>query len=232
MTAQRSAPEGSRSAPVGVRSAAGRIAVAPLKPPQSRSLPHVLAIRRRRGAGNAPIRAERRGRVIPAHCRLRLIRPRLNTPCRARARPPRSRPWAIRAIPTASITTCCGSVAWQREKAYSERTVENREAALRPFIAWCAERGLDPAAGDHQADPGTLSAPPVPLPQGQWRAALDAQPACEDDAVEGAVQVARARAITSSTIRRASWNCRAWRTPARATCSMCARPRPCWPCPI
>lgn len=32
--------------------------------------------------------------------------------------------------------------AWQREKAYSERTVENREAALRPFIAWCAERGL------------------------------------------------------------------------------------------
>lgn len=31
---------------------------------------------------------------------------------------------------------------WQREKAYSERTVENREAALRPFIAWCAERGL------------------------------------------------------------------------------------------
>ena len=31
---------------------------------------------------------------------------------------------------------------WSREKAYSERTVENREAALRPFIAWCAERGL------------------------------------------------------------------------------------------
>ena len=31
---------------------------------------------------------------------------------------------------------------WQREKAYSERTVENREAALRPFIVWAAERGL------------------------------------------------------------------------------------------
>lgn len=31
---------------------------------------------------------------------------------------------------------------WAREKAYSERTVENREAALRPFILWCAERGL------------------------------------------------------------------------------------------
>lgn len=31
---------------------------------------------------------------------------------------------------------------WAREKAYSERTIENREAALRPFIAWCAERGL------------------------------------------------------------------------------------------
>jgi integrase/recombinase XerD len=31
---------------------------------------------------------------------------------------------------------------WQREKAYSERTVENREAALRPFIAWAHERGL------------------------------------------------------------------------------------------
>ena len=27
---------------------------------------------------------------------------------------------------------------WQHEKAYSERTVENREAALRPFIVWCA----------------------------------------------------------------------------------------------
>jgi integrase/recombinase XerD len=31
---------------------------------------------------------------------------------------------------------------WQHEKAYSERTVENREAALRPFIVWAAERGL------------------------------------------------------------------------------------------
>lgn len=31
---------------------------------------------------------------------------------------------------------------WAREKAYSERTIENREAALRPFITWCAERGL------------------------------------------------------------------------------------------
>lgn len=31
---------------------------------------------------------------------------------------------------------------WSREKAYSERTVENREAALRPFIVWCHERGL------------------------------------------------------------------------------------------
>lgn len=31
---------------------------------------------------------------------------------------------------------------WQREKAYSERTVENREAALRPFIVWAHERGL------------------------------------------------------------------------------------------
>lgn len=32
--------------------------------------------------------------------------------------------------------------AWCREKAYSERTIENREAALRPFIAWCETRGL------------------------------------------------------------------------------------------
>ena len=31
---------------------------------------------------------------------------------------------------------------WQREKNYSDRTVENREAALRPFIAWAHERGL------------------------------------------------------------------------------------------
>jgi integrase/recombinase XerD len=31
---------------------------------------------------------------------------------------------------------------WQREKAYSDRTVENREASLRPFIAWAHERGL------------------------------------------------------------------------------------------
>ena len=31
---------------------------------------------------------------------------------------------------------------WARKKAYSERTIENREAALRPFIVWCAERGL------------------------------------------------------------------------------------------
>jgi integrase/recombinase XerD len=31
---------------------------------------------------------------------------------------------------------------WQREKAYSERTVENREASLRPFIAWAHDRGL------------------------------------------------------------------------------------------
>lgn len=32
--------------------------------------------------------------------------------------------------------------AWQREKAYSERTVENREDGLRAFIAWAFERGL------------------------------------------------------------------------------------------
>lgn len=32
--------------------------------------------------------------------------------------------------------------AWQREKNYSERTVENREASLRLFIAWAFERGL------------------------------------------------------------------------------------------
>ena len=32
--------------------------------------------------------------------------------------------------------------AWQREKNYSERTVENREDALRMFIAWAFERGL------------------------------------------------------------------------------------------
>lgn len=31
---------------------------------------------------------------------------------------------------------------WQREKAYSERTVENREDALRLFIGWAHERGL------------------------------------------------------------------------------------------
>lgn len=31
---------------------------------------------------------------------------------------------------------------WQRERAYSERTVENREASLRPFITWAHERGL------------------------------------------------------------------------------------------
>ena len=31
---------------------------------------------------------------------------------------------------------------WQREKNYSERTVEGREANLRAFIAWAAERGL------------------------------------------------------------------------------------------
>jgi integrase/recombinase XerD len=31
---------------------------------------------------------------------------------------------------------------WQRERAFSERTVENREASLRIFFAWCAERGL------------------------------------------------------------------------------------------
>lgn len=32
--------------------------------------------------------------------------------------------------------------AWQREKNYSERTVENREDGLRAFIAWAYERGL------------------------------------------------------------------------------------------
>jgi integrase/recombinase XerD len=31
---------------------------------------------------------------------------------------------------------------WQREKNYSERTVENREDALRLFIGWAHERGL------------------------------------------------------------------------------------------
>jgi len=32
--------------------------------------------------------------------------------------------------------------AWQREKNYSDRTVENREDALRLFIGWAHERGL------------------------------------------------------------------------------------------
>ena len=31
---------------------------------------------------------------------------------------------------------------WQREKNYSERTVENRNVYLRYFIQWCDERGL------------------------------------------------------------------------------------------
>lgn len=31
---------------------------------------------------------------------------------------------------------------WQREKNYSDRTVENREDALRLFIGWAHERGL------------------------------------------------------------------------------------------
>src|SRR3546814_1662155 len=31
---------------------------------------------------------------------------------------------------------------WQLEKNYSERTVENREDALRLFIGWAHERGL------------------------------------------------------------------------------------------
>src|SRR3546814_5356222 len=31
---------------------------------------------------------------------------------------------------------------WQREKNYSERTVENREDALRLFLGWAHERGL------------------------------------------------------------------------------------------
>lgn len=33
-------------------------------------------------------------------------------------------------------------LAWQREKNYSEKTVEGREVYLRYFIAWCDERGL------------------------------------------------------------------------------------------
>ena len=31
---------------------------------------------------------------------------------------------------------------WQRERAYSDRTIENREASLHPFITWSHERGL------------------------------------------------------------------------------------------
>jgi integrase/recombinase XerD len=31
---------------------------------------------------------------------------------------------------------------WERVRHYSERTVESQEAVLRPFLAWCAERGL------------------------------------------------------------------------------------------
>lgn len=33
-------------------------------------------------------------------------------------------------------------LAWQLEKNYSTRTVENRDVYLRYFIAWCVERGL------------------------------------------------------------------------------------------
>jgi len=33
-------------------------------------------------------------------------------------------------------------LAWQREKNYSEKTIEGREVYLRYFIAWCDERGL------------------------------------------------------------------------------------------
>lgn len=33
-------------------------------------------------------------------------------------------------------------LAWQREKNYSEKTIEGREVYLRYFIQWCDERGL------------------------------------------------------------------------------------------
>jgi integrase/recombinase XerD len=33
-------------------------------------------------------------------------------------------------------------LAWQREKNYSEKTIEGREVYLRYFIKWCDERGL------------------------------------------------------------------------------------------
>ena len=47
---------------------------------------------------------------------------------------------------------------WLRVHNYAEPTVQNRELYLGYFIAWCAERGLTAAAGDHQADPGALPA--------------------------------------------------------------------------
>jgi len=34
-------------------------------------------------------------------------------------------------------------LSWQREKNYSEKTIENREVYLRYFIQWCEERGLE-----------------------------------------------------------------------------------------
>jgi len=34
------------------------------------------------------------------------------------------------------------SLEWLRVKNYSERTVENREAYLTAFLAWCQERGI------------------------------------------------------------------------------------------
>src|SRR3546814_4278591 len=45
-----------------------------------------------------------------------------------------------------------------------------------------ARARADAPAGDQQTDPGAVSAPPVPLSQGEWRAALDAQPACTHNA--------------------------------------------------
>ena len=83
--------------------------------------------------------------------------------------------------------------AWQREKAYSESTVENREAAFGRSSPGAHERGL--------TRPQEITKPILEryqrhlflLPQGQWRAALDAQPARPHDAGEGALQVALAQ---------------------------------------
>jgi integrase/recombinase XerD len=42
-----------------------------------------------------------------------------------------------------SLSALLGSfLEWERVSNYSARTIESQEAVLRPFLAWCAERGL------------------------------------------------------------------------------------------